>query len=313
MYYLCANEHNIGRSVSYIAPQWFFSYKPVPAPENITMADQRGLLSLLSLTVAILAVLWYSRLPSVVHRPQQLSSHCMQLLSDVDMNSQLIESLPTASLLLLLGNLGNPTSPDYSAALDTAAQKFDTVLLLAGDGEYSSVSPSLSMQAINRKLQSSALRHSNLFFLNNAAVKINKTVFIGSTLWFYHEQRLLQRDSRMQLQQRDGSVRNATLADIRDWHNAAIDFLLNALDMIADGEQAVILTHYAPSVNSGGDSIYEAQNVFSKDLSALLKLNRDVLKLWAFGHSKQPMKKRVQGVLLVTYPGCNDNSTVCLS
>ena len=85
--------------------------------------------------------------------------------------------------------------------------------------------------------------------------------------------------------------------------------------MVQDGQQAIVLTHYAPLLAGSSDAIYTASNShhgFSTDLSSLLDLNNDIIKLWAFGHSTSSLEKEVHGVLLATYPDTVNNTVCCV-
>lgn len=113
---------------------------------------------------------------------------------------------------------------------------------------------------------------SNTHVLNGNSFVVHGCLFIGTQLWKY------------------GDVK----------HSNAIRFIIDTLDMNIEYDCVIVITDYAPHL-TGEDSVMYRYNSYSQDLSSLLFMNNDVIKLWAHGEGNTYEYK--YGVRVVSKPG----------
>ncbi|KAJ3128446.1 hypothetical protein HK100_009167 [Physocladia obscura] len=94
---------------------------------------------------------------------------------------------PSAAVLALVGDIGDPAEPVFSAFLAWCSSKFELVLFVHGNHElYSSPSNSvLTVDARIALIQNICNQFRNVVYLNNKKHIYNGVWFIGSTLWSY--------------------------------------------------------------------------------------------------------------------------------
>lgn len=86
-------------------------------------------------------------------------------------------------ILLLAGDIGDPSTKEYSSFLFDVSSKFDYVIVIAGNHEF--YSKTQSIQMTDHMLRSVANKCNNVQFLNNEFFDIPGTdiTIYGSTLW----------------------------------------------------------------------------------------------------------------------------------
>lgn len=224
------------------------------------------------------------------------STFCIQMLSDVG-NSTKILDLKGHNILALLGNF---ESDVYERLLQNVSQQYRAVIILAGNKDYYSKQHNIVSKAdIDRNIADAVSRYPNVFFLNDSSVVIDNYLIVGSTLWFQSDQLFTQYDQQILIPAgNNGDLRSVSIHDIRIWHTKALQYITDRLDMVEDGQRAIVLTHYAPYVDGSSGKIYDEQGL-SKDLSSLLTLNSDVLEFWAHGHSQTCSDRVERGVRII--------------
>lgn len=90
--------------------------------------------------------------------------------------------IPSADVLLLAGDIGNPSFDSYEIFLAEMSDLFKQVFVIAGNHEYYGT---LTMQGTNELIRSICARYENVVFLQNEAHQVLDTdVWIfGTTLW----------------------------------------------------------------------------------------------------------------------------------
>jgi predicted phosphodiesterase len=103
----------------------------------------------------------------------------VQFISDLHLDRNVFEFSPSAAVLAVLGNIGDPFKKKYSNFLKEASSRYEHVILIAGNHEYDS-NPDKNLA----RIQSVAKRAgNNVHFLENSVKKIDDVCFAGTTLW----------------------------------------------------------------------------------------------------------------------------------
>ncbi|ELR14992.1 Ser/Thr phosphatase family superfamily protein [Acanthamoeba castellanii str. Neff] len=110
-----------------------------------------------------------------------------QLVSDLHLEFPgCLDKLPhipaNAPILCLLGDIGYPNKANYRAYLLEQADRFEHVLVVAGNHEYYNQE---SVQHADRLIDEICAERDNLHYLNKRSVRVGDVLFLGCTLWPY--------------------------------------------------------------------------------------------------------------------------------
>jgi predicted phosphodiesterase len=205
----------------------------------------------------------------------------VQLFSDLhfefhaDLGKSFVEALdPTGvDVLIIAGDLASSECLEY--ALELFCARFPQIVYVTGNHEFYGASPA----ATRSTWLASAKRHKNLHWLDDDAVTIAGTRFVGSTLWF-------GRPSNPKL--REGLSDYFAIADFEPWvyekNSAAKKYLANNVH-----EGDVVVTHHLPSYMSVTPQYagHPLNPFFVCDVESTILDNRP--KLWVHGHSHEPV------------------------
>jgi predicted phosphodiesterase len=107
-----------------------------------------------------------------------------QYISDIHLEKKTNISLKRhGDVLLLAGDIGDPSTKEYDAFLFDVSSKFDHVVIIAGNHEF--YSNNRTIQMTDHMLRSAANKYNNVHFLNNEFFDIPGTdiTVYGTTLW----------------------------------------------------------------------------------------------------------------------------------
>ena len=106
----------------------------------------------------------------------------VQYLSDlhVDFSKHKFDNVNNADVLIIAGDLGNGGSGVNNLIKEQVCEKWDHVIMVAGNHEYYSSRKGFDYSATYRKYEN---QHENFHFLDNEIIVIDGIKFYGGTMW----------------------------------------------------------------------------------------------------------------------------------
>jgi len=212
---------------------------------------------------------------------------------------------PSADVLVLAGDIGDPFRGSYGDLLRTASTSFSYVLVCAGNHEYYNYHEAES--EIEPQIQSQCDRFENVIFLNRRSWSHPthpNIVFVGCTLWSElppHSWRTVRRFSdfdRITIR-RKPLVKFAP--DIyNSWHKRDRKWLENTLtDLTGSVKKVVVVTHHVPSfrLETGDHPFTPLTRCWHAPCDDLIG---PPVALWLFGHTHENMDVTIDGTRCVS-------------
>lgn len=235
----------------------------------------------------------------------------IQLASDLHLEintrlsfDELLE--PIAPILILAGDIGNPTDDIYAEFLLWCGSKYETVFVIAGNHEYYSLSTIVNMK--DRKALILSICDSagnNIHFLDNSSCQINDdVVIIGSTLWSYISPKNALVVSYCINDFRYIYTDDDALLSINEYNGMHIEcyrWLEEEIDKHSD-KTVLVVTHHLPSFSLIANK-YKGSAVnsaFASDVDHFYA--KDNVKYWFYGHSHASSDVIKEGCRLATNP-----------
>jgi predicted phosphohydrolase len=187
---------------------------------------------------------------------------------------------PSAKILVLAGDIGNPRLPLYEQFLQHVSGLFEKVFLIAGNHEFygSSIEKNLSViREVVSKLP-------NITFLDNTMEEYEGFCWIGTTLWSEITNPLYTINDTKVIEGLDISTYNAM-------HKKAKEYLSHALSLCKrEGKQAIVITHHLPILDLVLPQFTTKQFApynqwFHANLNEIIEGHKDILKGWFYGHT----------------------------
>jgi len=195
-------------------------------------------------------------------------------------------------ILCLLGDIGYPDSEVYQNYLLEHADRFEHVIVVAGNHEYYKQE---SFQQANKQIEEICKKRSNLHFLNQSTWEFGDVTFIGCTLWPNLPVKNLRvfgfavNDYHMIfVEQEDGTKKKLTPEATNIWHFQQVDWIVKTVEEIrlAKPEQkVVVLTHHAPSSFECLWPETRGTEMAFMQYDELEHLMKTPMVVWAFGHT----------------------------
>lgn len=169
----------------------------------------------------------------------------IQIVSDIHLDYDDINELdfkdiikPSAEILIIAGDLGNPFNNNYYDFLKFYSVLFVKIFIISGNHEYYYN----NIFETDIKIQKICSKFNNIYFLNNKSYEYNGILFIGSTLWSnipntlekYHLSTI--NDYR--------NIKDFTHHKSNQLFKENVDFIQNELKK---NKKSLIITHHAPS------------------------------------------------------------------
>lgn len=224
----------------------------------------------------------------------------MDLISDIH-----LEFDPTfrlnriGEILIIAGDLGKVVHKSYLKFLTDASERYDHIILVAGNHEYYNT----SIENGERLLREIKDKLPNVHYLQCESIIINKVEFLGCTLW----SDISNIDKWMT---NDGaSIKDFSLNKYYELYQSHSAWLSDKLNTPSNHKR-VVVTHYLPTYKVL-DPKYDdnpTNAFFASDLDHLIPK----ATLWVAGHTHKDNTIMVGGTYLYVnpkgYPGENNES-----
>jgi hypothetical protein len=207
---------------------------------------------------------------------------------------------PTANLLALAGDVGNPNEPIYSDFLKYCSQNWESVFVVAGNHEFYSGNP---VQHQLEKCNEVALQFENVHFLHRRRVDLSKygVSVLGTTLWFdtpTAEKEVVasryMNDFKHIRVMDQGVQRLLHPADTNKWFWEDVSWLHREILANAEmGIPTIVITHHLPSFRFIASKYKDSPLNFCF-ASRVDRLLRDPVRAWICGHSHTAMNLTVE-------------------
>ena len=229
--------------------------------------------------------------------------------------------IPNAPVLALLGDVGCAGSNNYRRFLYQQAERFDHVIFLAGNHEYyneqiktkkdknissdeaistTEIQPLMTIFEQQKWMRDVADGKSNLHFLEKDSVEINGVVILGTTLWSWIPEHMIERaelqrhdyvksfisiNNKYNVKEGAETVRvehtNIQFLQCRQWIEDQIDHYNDK------NKPILILTHFAPSMEGTCDPRFDGCEMnccWATDLTDVMQRSNNIVA-WACGHT----------------------------
>jgi len=187
--------------------------------------------------------------------------------------------IPSASILVLAGDIGNPYKKIYEDFISYCSENFEYVLLITGNHEYYNNDIDLT----NNKITYICNLYNNVKFLNNQAFEYDDILFIGSTLWSYIPPNI---DEVYQVNDYH-KILNFTPQVCNQLYTNNLNYISEKLQ----NNKCIIITHHAPSYKCiSPEYINDPVNCcFANNLDYLF--DHENLVGWIYGHLHHNLKE----------------------
>ena len=223
---------------------------------------------------------------------------------------------PQAPVLALLGDIGYACTDQLKDFLHSQADRFETVLFLAGNHEYYNQRGQRGKRFTIQKqlewMRRVCAERSNLHFMEQESMELNGIVVLGTTLWSDippHKMEMAEQSMNdyhlCYNQDAPGEpLRKLKAAETVALYQQSLVWLKSELETAKENNQAVVvLTHHTPMITGTSHPDYENSSLtpcFSSDLKYLLLESTPHLVAWACGHTHYNFDFRVGDVRVVS-------------
>lgn len=182
----------------------------------------------------------------------------LQLCSDVHLEEEEEDHtdsfehilVPSAPILCLAGDIGNPYSRVYMRFLSYCSKNYEHVFLVAGNHEFFNAHPVANTLCHIRELVGSSF--SNVTFLHMDAVEYAGMTFAGATLWSHVPPAYMayaqagMNDYKYVYNEPDKLV---TPVITNQWNQQHVSWIKQVLASHPPGQPLVVITHHPPSMH----------------------------------------------------------------
>lgn len=201
---------------------------------------------------------------------------------------------PIAPILVLAGDIGNPTHPVYRDFLRNCAGRWEHVVVVAGNHEFYNNHPvsqwrTRAPHTVADRLAAcrvaATAAGANVHFLERQSVVLGDLAFLGCTLWS-DVTRVEERGmSDYHVICAEGPARRVRAEDVKAWHARDRAWLTAELAACREeGRGAVVVTHHLPTYDLIA-SRYQGHPLNAGFASALDDLLCEPVRAWICGHS----------------------------
>lgn len=223
-----------------------------------------------------------------------------QIVSDVHLESNKLKVLdiitPIADNLIVAGDLGCPSEPNYKLFFEYVTKNWKNVFYVPGNHEYYDLDSVniLNIDHINQIMESIASEYPNLYLLNNSSVKLGDITIIGSILWSKPD----TTDNLTDFQYiYDTNGDTVTLDGYKQMNNNCINYLENEINDTSG--KIIVITHFMPLfssewknnnfINENSDDFNESYH--GNNLHELVKK----VDVWVSGHIHDVFNEEYKG------------------
>lgn len=216
---------------------------------------------------------------------------------------------PTEQVLVLAGDIGNPSSKIYRIFLYELSKIYAKVFIIAGNHEYYQKYNRRSISKFNSEglhLGDASFRHSieevdklieiqvsslpNVHFLQRTVFIYNRVRFLGCTLWSE-----VDRDAAHKMNDFE-MIKGMTTDKYRELHSRDVEWLSEMLKVQDESQydHTIVITHHLPTTELIAEKFqnetYRKLNVFfASNLEEIVK-NADI---WLCGHSHSAKEVKI--------------------
>jgi predicted phosphohydrolase len=146
---------------------------------------------------------------------------------------------PTSDILVLPGDIGNPSDLNYQYYIEYCSENHKKVFLIAGNHEYHRNKID-SIDYVNSEISDISKHYKNVIFLDNESYQVKPDLSIyGTTLWTPLTKDMYERGyDRTVIKNFDGKMRNKIYEQNR---NKLEEYIKS------NNENKIIMTHHMPS------------------------------------------------------------------
>lgn len=228
-----------------------------------------------------------------------------QIISDIHLETRsekIPQITPSASNLILAGDIGYPTADIYKKFLDWASSNYNLVFLIAGNHEYWSKTLPLDRTLVFLERLCSA--YPNVIFLEQETIILEyqeqKVRVFGATLWSNLEsnpeiKHLISDYKRITMTLCPPSLKRGPITTkyITGIHQQTVEILKSLLE---DPMPLMVISHHLPSfVCTPFSDRYTP--AYATNLEWMLKAP---IVLWVCGHSHHSIDTTIQNIRVVS-------------
>jgi predicted phosphodiesterase len=201
-----------------------------------------------------------------------------------------------ANILILAGDIGNPTSNDYYDLIEKTSKLYKYVFIIKGNHECYGY----DLQKTDEKISHIVDKFSNVFYLQQKIVDIEEDIrVVGVTLW----------SDIMDYQRSDIGCFISDFRLIKEWnietnnheHFKDVQFIKNEIKRAKDdNKKLIIITHHAPSYRGTSRPEHNGSSLSSAFCTDLEYLFNDPIKTWVFGHTHHSCKLSINNIPLLS-------------
>ena len=225
-----------------------------------------------------------------------LSDLHLELIKETEIENfikQIIKN--NEQVCILAGDIGNPYSKNYDLFMKYMNYSFKKIFVIAGNHEY--YNNNKTIEETNKYLIDYFKQYSNITFLNNSYEYYNNYCFVGTTLWSHIKNPEYKINDLY-------AIKNLDCIKYNNLNKVSINFLE---DIGKTNNNLIIITHHVPS-NNLIDSKYKVSHMepynqwFYSDMDNFIKINKDVIKCWFYGHTHCPSYKIIYDIPFLCNP-----------
>ena len=211
---------------------------------------------------------------------QYISDIHLEFMNTNEYQTFLREFKPSAKILVLAGDIGNPRQPSYQHFLQHVCGLFEKVFIIAGNHEFygSTVEETLPL------IREIVSKFENITFLDNSMEEYAGYCWIGTTLWSEVTNPFYTINDTKLIQGLDVTAYNAM-------HAKAKTYLMYALDLCKrEHKKAFVITHHLPIQELVLPQFTTKQFApynqwFHANLNEIIYDHKDSVKGWFYGHT----------------------------
>jgi len=224
---------------------------------------------------------------------QYISDIHLEFLHIEEVKSRARKIIPTAPIIVLAGDIGNPFGKNnhYELFIEEMSKKFEKVFLISGNHEYYYN----DIDMVEEKIKMIVNKYINVSYLQNSYEDYNGIRWIGSTLWS-------QLDNPTTFINDVKTIHHMTVDKYNTLHNMAVESIHEIIK--ATELQCIVITHHMPSYNLISKEYYDDNyNMwFASHLDHMIEEYKDKLLGWFYGHTHKVNNSMINGVMTLCNP-----------
>lgn len=224
---------------------------------------------------------------------------------------QWIKPDPTADLLVLAGDIGNPFRASYSLFLQWCSENWPQVVIVAGNhefyrmittGNHATYEGGKSKEEVIELIRKIVGHFPNVKFLERERLTVSPGLHVlGCTLWSYVPEDMHKyaaaglNDFRL--------IPGASVPAYNAWHARDLAWLEAELrEIAAAGERAIVVTHHLPTSQLVSEQYQDhpLNCCFTTNLEELIKETKPAA--WICGHTHLGNRATIGGTQLAVNP-----------